>query len=819
MGKIVLLDDLTINKIAAGEVIERPASVIKEMVENSIDAGAKNITVEIKNGGISLIRITDDGSGIAPDDMEIAFERHATSKIRKAEDLETVQTMGFRGEALASIAAISKVEVISKTADDEVGHKLVIEGGKTLEKEEVASQKGTRITVQNLFYNTPVRYKFLKKDYTEAGYVETVVTRIALINRDVAIKLINNDKVLLQTNGSGDLKNIVYSIYGKDVAENIIDIDYTFEDMQITGVIGKPSIARSNRTNQMFFVNNRYIKDAKLSVAAEQAYREVLSYGKYGFLILNIKMDPKKVDVNVHPAKLEVRFEEEQEVFRAIYNAIKSGLASIVVAPKFEFNYANQETISTDNVTQKVDEKIQNTAIVEPVVEKISETVPVKAEENEEISVTESVVNKVVEEIKPESPVTSALNEEIIDKEVKIGNTKISSNTRQLDFNIADALKEATQKLDTTKKIEIQETQIVPVTREIVSQETQTVDLSKELKNSENIEEQPTINVEENIESGNVETNTENVLEENIKETQEETLENTVPSVEAVENITSRILALKMNNMENTQMIDTAKVREAMNEVNDVTPEFANMYKKTFGVDANVIRKEREIEEREREKINVSNEFVNAENDNLFEKEEVIPARVNYKLIGTAFNTNIIIELNNEMYIIDQNAALERLTYEAVKANYFSTNGKDSQNLLLPDIITVSYREMSIARENVELFENAGFAFEEFGENTLKLTAVPSICEELNTKQLFINVLNEIDRVALNEKEEKEEKFIIAVAKNATTKIKRALDEREIDELLQKLLILENPFDTTHGSVTAIKMSRADIEKKFSRRK
>lgn len=818
MGKIVLLDDLTINQIAAGEVIERPASVIKEMVENSIDAGAKNITVEIKNGGISLIRITDDGSGIAADDMEIAFERHATSKIRKAEDLEVVQTMGFRGEALASIAAISKVEVISKTEDDEVGHKLVIEGGKTLEKEEVASQKGTRITVQNLFYNTPVRYKFLKKDYTEAGYVETVVTRIALINRDVAIKLINNDKVLLQTNGSGDLKNIVYSIYGKDVAENIIDIDYTFEDMQITGVIGKPSIARSNRSNQMFFVNNRYIKDAKLSVAAEQAYREVLSYGKYGFLILNIKMDPKKVDVNVHPAKLEVRFEEEQEVFRAIYNAIKSGLASIVVAPKFEFNYANQETISTDNATQKIDEKVQNTVIVEPVVEKISETVSIKPELNEEIPVTESVVNKVVEEIKPEAPVTSALNEEIIDKEIKIGNTKISSNTRQLDFNIADALKEATQKLDTTKKIEIQETQIVPVTREIVSQETQTVDLSKELKVSENIDGQPAINVEESAKSENVEDNTEKVLEENIKE-DEEVLESTVPSVEAVENITSRILALKMNNMENTQMIDTAKVREAMNEVNEVTPEFANMYKKTFGVDANIIRKEREIEEREREKINVSNEFVNAENDNLFEKEEVIPVRVNYKLIGTAFNTNIIIELNNEMYIIDQNAAFERLTYEAVKANYFSTNGKDSQNLLLPDIITVTYREMSIARENVELFENAGFAFEEFGENTLKLTAVPSICEELNTKQLFINVLNEIDRVALNEKEEKEEKFIIAVAKNATTKIKRALDEREIDELLQKLLVLENPFDTTHGSITAIKMSRADIEKKFSRRK
>ena len=271
--------------------------------------------------------------------------------------------------------------------------------------------------------------------------------------------------------------------------------------------------------------------------------------------------------------------------------------------------------------------------------------------------------------------------------------------------------------------------------------------------------------------------------------------------------------------MDNTQMIDTSKVREAMNEANEITPEFANMYKKTFGVEANIIRKEREFEEKEKEKINVSNEFVSAENTTLFETKDIIPKRINYKLIGIAFDTNIIIELNNEMYIIDQNAALQRLTYETIKANYYNNEVKDSQNLLLPDIVTVAFREMSLARENVDLFEKAGFAFEEFGENTLKLTAVPSFCEELNTKQLFLNVLNEIDRVALNEKEEKEEKFIVAVAKYATIKIKRILDEKEIDEIMQKLLTLENPFDTMHGEMTAIKMSRADIEKKFSRRK
>ena len=269
MGKIVLLDDLTINKIAAGEVIERPASAVKEMCENSIDAGAKNITVEIKNGGISLIKIVDDGCGISEDDMEIAFERHATSKIRSSEDLSKVKTMGFRGEALASVASIS------------------VEGGKVLEKSEVACPNGTTIIVKNLFFNTPVRYKFLKKDFTESGYIEDAITRLALVNKNVSIKLINTGKTVIQTNGNGDIKAIVYSIYGKDIANGIVDVDYTYEDIRVTGVIGNSSISRSNRNGQIFFINNRYVKDKTLSSAIDQAYKDILPDRK--IWICNIK--------------------------------------------------------------------------------------------------------------------------------------------------------------------------------------------------------------------------------------------------------------------------------------------------------------------------------------------------------------------------------------------------------------------------------------------------------------------------------------------------------------------------------------------------
>ena len=322
MGKIVLLDDLTINQIAAGEVIERPASVVKELIENSIDAGATKIDVEVQNGGIKKIRIIDNGCGMAEDDLEFAFERHATSKIRTAEDLETVKSMGFRGEALASVAAISNVELITKREEDNIGHRIVVEGGDVIEKGEAGSQKGTSITITNLFYNTPVRYKFLKKDYTELGYIEDAVTRIALANPNIAIKLKNENKTIIQTNANGDIRTVIYGLYVKETSEALKDEDNQYQDKKVTGENARTNIARTNRTYQMFFVNKRFIKDKTLTSAAEQAFKGLLPIGKFGFIILDLELDQRKIDVNVHPTKLEIRFQEEQKVFKAVYHAI-----------------------------------------------------------------------------------------------------------------------------------------------------------------------------------------------------------------------------------------------------------------------------------------------------------------------------------------------------------------------------------------------------------------------------------------------------------------------------------------------------------------
>ncbi len=895
MGNIVLLDDLTINKIAAGEVIERPASVVKEMLENSIDAGAKNITVEIKNGGISLIKIIDDGVGIAEDDMEIAFERHATSKIRKAEDLESIKSMGFRGEALASIAAISKVEMVSKKENDEVGHKIVVEGGKTVEFTEEARSVGTTITVRNLFYNTPVRYKFLKKDYTEAGYIEDAVTRIALVNKNVAIKLISNGKTIIQTNGNGDLKTLIYSIYGKDIAAEVIELDYEYEGIKVSGVIGKPVIARANRSNQLFFLNGRYIKDKNLSAAADQAYKGMIPIGRYGFIILNLEMDPKLVDVNVHPAKLEVRFEEESKVFKAVYHAIKSSLAKSELVENVEkenssqndagINENNETNIET-NIDKNIDKNSNNKINVEDdlsnfsmknshekksggiaglfhkIIKEPEETVEelsnnhleeifkyrqglkndkssnenirefdsnnvdnfeennLKISENDEIE-KEDILNKKIE-------IAKTINDNEISKKISLGNTFISSNTKELDVNnVNELIKDATTKMLSIKMAEKQPTQIVN-TEEIRNEEfdkTQKIDLSSH--NSI----QDTVVAEENLNSlpqNTIVLNNKNekneLSKENINNIQEKDALNNINNEkinsenDEFSKIAEKLMEARLSS-DNTQMIDTGRVREALKEENfETNPEFDKMYKKTFGVDPFSVRKEKELEKLEQEKINASGDFsYPAENMNVFEEKEDYP-EISYKFIGIVFSTYIIIEIKNEMYIIDQHAAHERIMYEKVKANYYSEDEKDEQLLLLPDVISLTHKEMAIAKENVEMFAKAGFTFEEFGDNTIKLVTVPGMCEELNTKQLFLDILDEIDTVAVTARQEKEDKFIATVACKAAVKAKMKLDEKEVKSLMNKLLELPNPFTCPHGRPTAIKMTKYDLEKKFSRR-
>ena len=334
MSRIQVLDQKTIDQIAAGEVIERPASVVKELVENSIDAGATAVTVEIRDGGTSLIRVTDNGSGIEQDQVAVAFLRHSTSKIRAVEDLFHVASLGFRGEALSSIASIAMVELITKTADADVGVRYVIEGGTERKLEEMAAPDGTTFLVRSLFYNTPARRKFLKSPMTEAGYVSELVERLALSHPDISFQFINNGQTKLHTSGNHNLKDVIYHIYGRDVAANLAEIDAVQGSVRICGYIGKPVISRGNRGYENYFINGRYIRSNVIARGIEEGYRTFMMQHKYPFTALHFTIDGKLLDVNVHPTKMELRFSNQEELYRFVRDTVRQGLMERELIPE-----------------------------------------------------------------------------------------------------------------------------------------------------------------------------------------------------------------------------------------------------------------------------------------------------------------------------------------------------------------------------------------------------------------------------------------------------------------------------------------------------
>lgn len=334
MPHIQVLDQITIDKIAAGEVIERPASVVKELVENAIDAGATAVTTEIKDGGISFIRITDNGCGINKEDVPNAFLRHSTSKIRSVEDLTGISSLGFRGEALSSIAAVSQVELITKTADSDYGVRYRIDGGQEKGLEETGAPNGTTFLIHQLFYNTPARRKFLKTPMTEASHISELLTRLALSHPEISFQFITNGQTKLQTSGNGRLKDAIYSIYGREIANNLLEAEFEKSGVRVTGYLGKPLISRGNRNFENYFVNGRYVKSSMISKAIEDGYKDFTMQHKYPFVVLHFTIDGEKIDVNVHPTKMELRFSNQQEIYGFVYEAVDRGLHATELIPK-----------------------------------------------------------------------------------------------------------------------------------------------------------------------------------------------------------------------------------------------------------------------------------------------------------------------------------------------------------------------------------------------------------------------------------------------------------------------------------------------------
>ncbi len=651
MGNIVLLDELTINKIAAGEVVDRPASIVKELIENSIDAKATNITIEIRSGGIKYIKIIDNGVGFASDDVELAFERHATSKIRKEEDLSAITSMGFRGEALASIAAISKVTLTTKNINENVGTKVQVEAGNIVSKEEIAANTGTIIEIRDVFYNVPARFKFLKKDYTEAGYIEDVVTRIALANPNVSFKYINNGKVVISTSGNGNLKATIYDIFGKEIYNNVIKLDYEYEQIKINGMLGLPTISRSTRMHQFTYINSRYIKDKTISSAIDRACEQKYAINKFPFIVLNVSLNPAHIDVNVHPAKLEVKFDDESKVFDAVYYAVKSALE----------NY-NKDTSPFTNI-----KKAQSVENVERV-------------------------NQISKDL---------LNNGVIKSDY--------NNTKKYDFGSI---------------------------------------------------------------SSNV-SNTSNSLNEEQK-------------VEDKYEINTKTDIITENEIVNNEKNDVNDILEIKEETN------INQNKEEVGEELGV---------------NVQIEDVNNE-----EKEPLI-----YKYIGQVFDTYIIIQIKDIMYIIDQHAAHERLLFEQIKKEYYSKE-KQTQLLLIPTLVELTTKEMDVVKNNLDMFEKAGFMIDIFGDNAIKISGVPNIGYDIEYKSMFKDIIDELLGANKTQNTEKEFRFLATLACKAAVKGKMKLDEKEQIALIDEMVKLDNPFTCPHGRPTAYEISKYEIERKFLRK-
>ena len=434
MGDIVLLDEQTINKIAAGEVVDRPASIVKELVENSIDAKATAISIEIYKGGVSYIKIIDNGTGFKSDDIDLAFERHATSKIRKEEDLSRITSMGFRGEALASVAAISKITLTTKNVNESIGTRVRVEAGNILQKQEIPAVDGTQIEIRDVFYNVPARFKFLKKDYTEAGYIEDVVTRIALSNPHISFRYINNGKTVIQTSGTGNLHDTIYDIFGKEIYNTVVPIEYEMLDMIVTGMIGLPSISRSTRMHQYTFINNRYIKDKTIATAIDKACEQKFAINKHPFIVCNLKMNPAFIDVNVHPAKLEVKFSDEAKVFDVIYHAVRSAL---------EKNNKETSPFSIVKEEQKI-EQISKDLVNNGVIQKEEKKFDFE-------SATKKLYNKPSVQVNTNSLIES-LNDKIGDINTEVLEEKV------VDNNVVENVENNQKSLDKTEQLEQTET-------------------------------------------------------------------------------------------------------------------------------------------------------------------------------------------------------------------------------------------------------------------------------------------------------------------------------------------------------------------------
>ena len=696
MSKIQVLDQITIDKIAAGEVIERPASVAKELAENAIDAGATAVTVEIKEGGITFMRIADNGIGIDKEDVRAAFLRHSTSKIRSAEDLAHISSLGFRGEALSSIAAVSQVELLTKTKEAEFGVRYKIAGGKEESLEDAGAPDGTTFLIRQLFYNTPARRKFLKTAMTEASHVGDLVTRLALSHPEVSFRFINNGQVKLHTSGNGNLKDVIYHIYGREIASNLIEVDFERKGIHITGYLGKPLISRGNRNFENYFVDGRYIKSSIISKAIEDGYKDFTMQHKYPFVVLYLDVDTEHVDVNVHPTKMDVRFNNQQEIYNTLFAAVNEGLHQRELIPK-----------------------------------------------------------------------------------VTLDDIKIPEKPKELKNNLPEEPKES--KKDLPKKSETEHTG----------------EQSTSLPSPQNEDEKLQYFMNE--------------MRKRVYSYHEALHENKQETTPASSNTDA------CNQQKNVPVPYSYKPQNNIPASDFYKPQRNVQAQSSYEPQQNVQAQGSQIAEM----TNYTARQVPAEKPqqlNFFEEKLLEPqAKAEHKIIGQVFDTYWLGEFDDNLYIIDQHAAHERVLYEQTLKG-MKTREFTSQLISPPIILNLSMQEAELLKLYMDQFTRIGFEIEEFGQDSYAVRAVPDNLFSIAKKELLMEMIDSLsDEINRNAPSNLIDEKIASMSCKAAVKGNMRLSATEVDTLITELLSLDNPYHCPHGRPTIIAMSRRELEKKFKR--
>ncbi len=762
MPNIHVLDQNTINKIAAGEVIERPASVVKELLENAIDAKATAVTVEIREGGISFIRVTDNGCGIEKDEIPLAFLRHSTSKIQSVEDLFTVSSLGFRGEALSSIAAVGQVELITKTGRSLTGNHYQIEGGVERGMEEIGAPDGTTFIVRNLFYNTPVRRKFLKTPMTEGAHVADLVEKIALSHPEISIRFIQNNQNKLHTSGNHNLKDIIYTVYGREITANLLPVSVAGEAFSVEGFIGKPTIARSNRNFENYYINGRYIKSNIINKAIEEAYKPFMMQHKYPFTMLHFKIEPEFLDVNVHPTKMELRFQNGEQVFRMVRDTVAEALRHKELIPKVALEEERER---------------------KPVLEK-------------KIPIPEPFEQK-----------------RMMQEQAGLFDTKSAAQGNDGNFVLRETPEEYRLKNRPGERPALKNTsQIRKEREELLSTQQRVEALKRETEGQQAAKASDQMGAATAGQPASAASSQLSATASDQKFQVNQAL------TELLMRAPGTTPADELEKIEEAGKAEEAKYTEATTNIEatrhmpDLTAEASAAQQET-----NVQRNTEQSEAVPNASGTAMKKTATAVQMDLFEEKLLEPqSRSRHKLIGQLFATYWLVEFNDQLYIIDQHAAHEKVLYEKTM-NSLKTREYTCQQIHPPIILTLGSREALMLEKNMQIFTDIGFEIEPFGGKEYAVRGVPDNLFSIAKKDLLMEMLDTLSEDTQARGADLIYEKVASMSCKAAVKGHDVLSAAEADALIDQLLGLENPYACPHGRPTIISMSKYELEKKFKR--